>query len=259
MRSLFRFLLWLMALAILVYGGMNLTSYLHQSSLSSNLNESLIHRAVLAVGQRQQESVQTETGPQPGEASPETAPISVDFTVLREINPDVVGWLYCEDTPINLPLVRGKNNDVYLHRMIDGSWNPAGTLFLDYRNAGDFSHGNTIIYGHNMKDKSMFAVLPSYNDPEFYAQHPVMWLLTPEQDYKVELVAGCLTSSDSAVYSFGQSQETVYQQVLSCMDRSTFQSGLQISQEDRFVTLSTCSYEFEEARYILLGRLISLA
>ncbi|MBQ6583391.1 MAG: class B sortase, partial [Mogibacterium sp.] len=80
----------------------------------------------------------------------------VDFDELLKINPDVQGWLYQKDTVINYPVVQGQDNDEYLHTLVDGTWSGGGTLFVDYRNQSNFGDFNSIIYGHHMKDGSMF-------------------------------------------------------------------------------------------------------
>ena len=89
-------------------------------------------------------------------------PIQVDFDVLSKENQDVIGWLYCPDTSINYPVVQAADNEYYLHRLLDDSKNAAGTLFMDYRNSADLSDWNSVIYGHNMKNGSMFGSLPDY-------------------------------------------------------------------------------------------------
>ena len=82
----------------------------------------------------------------------ETAPIIVDFEVLQTENKDIIAWLHCPDTKINYPVAQSEDNSYYLRRLLDGSWNTAGTIFMDYRNSADFSDRHTVIYGHNMKN-----------------------------------------------------------------------------------------------------------
>lgn len=255
MRKIFRFLLGLTACGVLAFATYNLVAYVQESNQSTNLNENLIEEAVALKDPAPQSSNLdsiTEQLPM------ETAPIEVDFEVLWETNEDVVGWIYCEDTPINCPIVQAEDNDYYLRRLIDGTWNSSGTLFADYRNAADFSDSNTIIYGHNMKNKGMFGTLSNYKEQSYYDEHPLMWLLTPNGNYKVELIAGYVTSSTSEIYSFGQAEEEVLALAEQSIEKSTFTSDFQVLQGDRFVTLSTCSYEYDNARYVLIGRLTPL-
>lgn len=84
----------------------------------------------------------------------------------------MLAWLYCPDTVINYPVVQSDDNEYYLRRLMDGSSNTAGTLFADYRCSPDFSDPHTVIYGHNMKNDTMFGILPEYGAQEFYEPHP---------------------------------------------------------------------------------------
>ena len=251
----------LAACGALLYGTVNLAAYIQQSKQSINLNENLIDDAVHLNDPASQSSKadpvsehETDTAQIPRE----TAPIEVDFDVLLEKNEDIVGWLYSEDTPINLPVAQSSDNDYYLRRLIDGTGNNSGTLFVDYRNDRTFSDRNTIIYGHNMKNKEMFGTLPNYKEQSYFDEHPMMWLLTLDGDYKIELVAGYVTPTSSDVYSFEQSEEDVLAMVQQAVEKSTFHTDLEINPGDRFLTLSTCSYEYDNARYVLIGRMIAL-
>ena len=261
MRKVLRFFLGLAACVVLLFSAYQLYDYFVQTNASKDLLEGLAEDAVVVKTLESEaapnDSHSTTAGAAPWDSN-ETAPIEVDFTVLQETNPDVIGWLYCPDTPINLPVVQAEDNDYYLRRLPDGSWNNAGTLFADYRNAGDFSGWNTIIYGHNMKNDSMLGTLPNYSKQEYYAAHPVMWLLTPERDYKIELVAGYVTSSTSDIYCVVQTDEEALALAQNAVQASDFTTDIPLEPGDRFVTLSTCSYEYDNARYVLVGRLVPL-
>ena len=178
--------------------------------------------------------------------------IEVDFKSLQEINSDIVAWIYCPGTQINYPVVQGGDNAYYLNHLLDGSYNVNGTIFMDFRGAADFSDFNNILYGHHMKSGAMFANIIKYQDPKFYDAHPCMYLFTPEQNYKLELFAGLLVAADDGVYSSDLSMD--YLQYL--VGRSNFTSPVSISGDDTIVTLSTCSYEFEDARYIVLAKMV---
>lgn len=180
--------------------------------------------------------------------------IEVDFASLQQVNSDIVAWIYCPNTQINYPVVQGSDNAYYLNHLLDGSYNVNGTIFMDFRGAADFSDFNNILYGHHMKSGAMFANIIKYQDPKFYDTHPCMYLFTPEQNYRLDLFAGLVVSSNDGVYSSDISMD--YLQYL--IDRSTFTSPVDISTDDTIVTLSTCSYEFEDARYIVMAKLVPL-
>lgn len=180
----------------------------------------------------------------------------VDFDSLLAVNPDVVGWIYIEGTAVNYPIVKGNDNDYYLKRLVDGKYNSAGSIFMDYRNLGDFSDTHSILYGHNMKNGSMFAVLGKYKDQNFFEEHPYCQIMTPEGNYLVEFFSGydASTEDDSWQRDF-LSDEEFRDWLDSAVNRSVFSSDVSLSTEDRIVTLSTCSYVFDDARFVLIGKI----
>lgn len=180
-------------------------------------------------------------------------PLEVDFNALKSKNTDIIGWIYSEGTPINYPIVQAKDNDYYLRRLIDGQYNQAGTIFMDYRNCSDFSDFNTIIYGHNMKNDTMFGTLTNYEKQEYYEQHKEMFLYTENTAIKIELFAGFTTASESEIYKYPKTVATNEELIKTAIKNSTFKSNIIPSKEDKIITLSTCSYYFENARYVLLG------
>ncbi len=185
----------------------------------------------------------------------ELAPISVDFELLIKKNSDIIGWLCCPDTPINYAVVRAGDNDYYLRRDLDKQYSYSGTLFADFRNKGDFSDKNTIIYGHNMKNASMFGTLINYEEQEYFDKHPEMYLITPDETYKIKLIAGIKETSTAELYEGFLKPENTREIINAAISKSTFRSNYVFSDDDRFVTLSTCSYDYNEARYIVIGKL----
>lgn len=125
-----------------------------------------------------QDSAPLHTVGEASEEKQETHINGVNFLSLEAINPDVVGWIAAEGTEIDYPVVRGKDNDFYLRHLFMGEQNKLGSIFMDYRNHSDFSNKNTIIYGHNMKDGSMFSSLIKYKDQHYYDKFPTMQLYT---------------------------------------------------------------------------------
>lgn len=186
----------------------------------------------------------------------ETAPITIAFDQLMARNKDVAGWLYCPDTVVNYPVVQGEDNDRYLHRDLDGKYLSSGTLFADYRNGAPGDDANYIIYGHNMKNGAMFHILANYKQQSYYDQHPVMYYLTPDRNYKVELFAGLVVKRDDKIYT--PNPDSFAELLAEYQEKSTFTSNVILEPTDAIITLSTCSYEFSNARYIVIGRLTSL-
>lgn len=195
-----------------------------------------------------------QDGNQSGEGEPDISWPAVDFEALSEINPDIVAWIYIEDTKINYPVVQGDDNQYYLKRLFDGKWNSAGCIFLDSRNEPDFSDRNSIIYGHHMKNGTMFSGLTEYKKQEFYEGHPTVLIMTPEQNIRVEIFAGYVASVEDNAWEIAMGSDVEFENWLEeAKDRSCFKSVVAPAVTDRIVTLSTCSYEFDNARFVLLG------
>lgn len=240
MRKLIRTIVLIVSIAVFCFSAYKLYDYYSEMKQGEDAVDELKNVAVTEVKEG------------------EKAPISVDFAALKAENPDIVAWLYSADTPINYPVVQSDDNNYYLRRLTDGSYNSNGTLFMDFRDAPDFSGFNTIIYGHRMKSKAMFGTLPGYLEQEYYEEHPVMYLLTPEASYKLELVSSFILRSDSDIYDPMESDEAKNAFLDKIASDSTFNSETEYSINDRFVCLSTCTYEFENARLMVVGKLIKL-
>lgn len=180
----------------------------------------------------------------------------IDFEALQAVNEDVIGWLYLPDTVINYPVVQGEDNSYYLKHLVDGTYNANGCLFVDCKNQSNLTDDNTLIYGHHMDSGKMFASLVKYKEQEFYDTHPVIYLLTKDEVYLVELFAGYTTTSDSEAYMISlATREEKIAWLKEMFHSSDFYADVTVSALDHIVTFSTCAYDFQNARYVLHGKL----
>lgn len=263
MKKTLYWILIILFLAVLLFSGYKLYSIFREYAEGENVYQNTADRYT---GQRSDLLIDdpiTTPDTEPSgtgeteETEPEIVPpIYVDFDALLAENPDVVGWLYCEGTPINYPILQGPDNDKYLRRMIDGTYNSSGSIFMDYRCPSDLSASNTIIYGHNMKNEAMFGTLSNYSEQSYYEEHPVLWLLTPERDYRIDLIAGYLADANDSIYTYIYDQDEIAATLSEAVANSTFVSPVTDVDTSRIVTLSTCSYEYNNARYLLVGVLV---
>lgn len=186
-------------------------------------------------------------------------PLVIDFGKLKEINKNCFCWLQIPGTNVSYPVVYTDDNSFYLRRGLDGSKLSSGTLFADARNRHFFKDDNFIIYGHHIQSGIMFAPLVKYKSQDFYSDHKYGYVITEEGNYRLDFFAGIITDSKDEVYTTSlQGRELFDKFITDCKIRSTFLSDVVVKYEDRIVTLSTCSYEFENARYVLIGKLVKL-
>lgn len=154
-----------------------------------------------------------------GEKQEET--VTVDFAPLQAINPDIVAWLRIPGV-LEYPVVRGEDNSYYLNHTVQKTYNIAGSIFLDYRNERDFSDSKNIIYGHNMKDGSMFHVLRNYQDIDFFQEHTNMEAYLPDgRSLNYQITACEQVPADSEIYQI--------------------EKGNAEEKEENEIILSTCS------------------
>ena len=257
MKKTVRILLIILCLVftcVLVYSGFRLYDILHTYRVSEQKYDALSGQFVSQSGAPQGDAQAPAAA-----VDEERSPFTVDFSQLLAQNGDVVGWIYGPDTVINYPVAQAKDNDTYLYHFIDGTETGGGTPFVDCMCPGDFSGQNTVIYGHHMNDGSMFASLSKYRESGYYEEHPVLYLNTPSQNYRIEVFAGYVTDADSDTYLLGFSDDGDYLRFLADMKaQSDFASPVEVGAADRIVTLSTCSYEYWDARYVVQGKLVPI-
>lgn len=200
---------------------------------------------------------------EPAGEDPSVVLPTVDFDVLRETGPDIIGWLTLPDTAINYPVTQADDNEYYLHHLYDGTYNKVGCLFADYENQEDFSDHNTIIYGHNMRDGSMFAALNEYDEQSYFDGHPQMYLVTPGGGYVVEIFTAFVakpseSGSDTSPWRLSFKDDGAYTTWLSEMaGRSVIETDVTVTSSDKVLTLSTCT-PGGASRFIVMGKLAAV-
>ena len=188
-----------------------------------------------------------------GEKKEELIGPQIDFAGLKEINPDVVGWIQMEALDVSYPIVKGTDNDHYLHYTFEGQKNAAGAIFMEYTNNSNFEDCNTIIYGHNMKNGSMFGTFRTLHEPENLTS-PYLWICLPDKSYRYEIFTVHTTSATGDTYTLFSAPDDQFTQYLNKMrDASEFPVGTAPTKDDKIITLSTCTGN-DATRFVIQAR-----
>ncbi|MCL1808494.1 MAG: class B sortase [Clostridiales bacterium] len=166
-----------------------------------------------------------------------------------DVNSDIAGWLKIPETQIDYPFVQAADNNYYLRRDLHGKYAAAGSIFMDYRNKEDFTSFNTIIYGHYMKNNSMFGSLIFFADEWFFKSNPTGTAYLKDNTYSLEFFAYMvIRADDEIVYSTDMDKNRFFEYV-----KQNSRNYREPQTQGNVVTLSTCSYEFDDARIVLLA------
>ena len=168
--------------------------------------------------------------------------MEVDFKALREKNPDTVGWLYVGSCGISYPIVQGEDNDYYMHHTFEGTVNSSGAIIMDYRDDKYLKDWNTFIYGHNMKNGSMFGSLKKLlNDETLYDSDPYIYVYLPGYIYRYKIFSYYKDKPDSKMYWTADTLQEYRQYIRDALSLSIRDLGVETSEENNMVTLVTCS------------------
>lgn len=165
-----------------------------------------------------------------------------DLDALRKVNKDVLGWIHIPGSKIDYPLLQGEDNEYYLKRTWKGHRNPVGSIFLESKNSPDFTDWNTIIYGHNMGDGSMFAPLTRFKRQDYWEKHPYIYIVTDAGVLRYEVFSSYTAKIDSKTYGLSFNQTETREEFLAmALENSQIDTGIVPEVTDQIITLSTCS------------------
>ena len=175
----------------------------------------------------------------------EEQPFDVDWVALKEVNEDIIGWVYFTGlSQISYPILQADNNEYYVHRTYDLSsdTSKAGCIFMDYRMADDFSSPYSIIYGHNVRDGSMLSDLVRLKDQTLYDEEPYFWILTPEGNYRYQIfsIFQCHRAADVFQRSFDGWGEDFFKWQSELKLRNSMQGDVKLREDGHVIAFSTC-------------------
>lgn len=204
---------------------------------------------------------QTEAVQEEQESSQIPVELMIDFDALEAMNDEFVGWIYYEPLEISYPIVRGNDNDYYTHYTFEKEENSSGAIFMDFLNKPDFSHFNTIIYGHNMRNGTMFGSLKKLlNDQSIIEENPYFYIFTKDKALMYQICAAYITNDSSHTYDLIQTDEEQQEYMDYLKQVSQYDSSLltePIQENTKLVTLSTCHGLHSKNRTVIHGILIA--
>jgi len=194
------------------------------------------------------------------EAAPDDEPCPeelsrIDLAALRKQNEDVRGWIAIPGTPLDYPIMQGADNQFYLNHTWLGRPSSVGSIFLECQNSGDFTDFNTIIYGHRMRDGSMFASLKYYDSADHFTDHPYVYIVDDAGVHRYEIFAAYEAGVTTSTYYLSFTEERRQEFIDSALERSVIDTGIVPSVHDRILTLSTCTGQGYDTRWVVQARL----
>lgn len=172
----------------------------------------------------------------------------IDFKKLKSKNQDIAGWIYIRGTTIDYPIVQGKDNEEYLHQDFNKKKSSSGTIFLDNNCKKDFTSDNNIIYGHHMKNGTMFAQLLKFREKSFLKKHNEIMIFTPDRTIHLKVISAYAQKAQNKIpVTFANDkQKKAYIKKIESMSEQTIKTSR--INDSHIYTFVTCSYEGEDNR-----------
>lgn len=241
----------LLGLALVIGSGAYLCSVFMEYNAGENEYEELQQLVFSQVGQNAADTT-TDVNISVGgtEVAEVSGPSEADLQImqaigaLKEENDEVIGWITFDNMELSYPIMQGEDNDYYLTHTFSGETNSAGSIFMEAANTPNFEDCHTIIYGHNMKNLSMFGQLKKYKTEEFYEAHQYFTIYTEDHVYRYQIFAYYDIVETGDVYMIGFLPDEEFQEFINQMlRRSYYDTDVEVTAQDKVITLSTCSTE----------------
>ena len=170
---------------------------------------------------------------------------------------DYRGWIKVDNTNIDYPIVQGKDNSFYLDKDINKNYVSSGSIFMNYLNHG-FNDENTVLFGPHMRNKTMFAQLKKYKEKEFfYGNNNIEIEIKDGKTLKYKVFSVYVTDANDNYIKTNFDNKSEYKEFLDKIkNKSIYKSDINVDENDKIITLSTCSYEFNDARMVVHGKLL---
>ena len=261
-RNLVSNIILVIAVGVFLYSGYQLYMIFSEYHKGNKEYEFVIDEAITELPSESDDTQDEDKQNDEDESAKKTKHkvLKVDFDKLKSANKDTVAWIrFDEPSKINYPIVQTTDNDRYLQYTFEGKKTAVGAIFMDAVNAEDFSDRNTFIYGHNMKNGSMFGHLHKYRDESFYREYPFFYIYTPDgKEVKYQIFAACIVEDTSDTYQRTFADDAAYLQYLQYVQSvSIYNTGVELTAESKIVSLSTCTNVSVTQRFVVHGVKVS--
>ena len=249
LKSFARRIIIAILLIIIIASAISLVKEWMDAAAQRRLEESLAEAARQT--EAETEPLETEEETEAETEAPYVSPI--DFAPLLATNPDTIGWIRVPDTKIDYPIVQSPDNQYYLHKDFEGKDSVYGTIYLDADSKSDFSGWNNPIYGHHMKDGSMFKDVVKFKDQDFFENHRYFEIYTPERTIHLKTLGCYYSDSNGIVRKTSFKSQASFDKWIS--ERLAPCSFAEVPEQpfDSMFVLVTCSYEQNDARTLLFA------
>lgn len=186
-----------------------------------------------------------------------------DWDALREENEDIYAWIYIPGTQVDYPVLQhSTENDYYLNRNLDQSSGYPGCIYTQLYNSKEFTDPNTVLYGHNMGNGTMFGSLHEYEDNTFFEEYPYVYVYTPEKTYVYEIFAACTFSDAHLLYNYDYKTEDGFKEYVDDLTgvrdmKSHVRSDVAVEYGAHLLTLSTCIKNHPNERWLVSAVLLN--
>ncbi len=265
---LYRLLFIIFAVILLIAGGVYIRNQLVKRRARLTYEELAKKTTEFANGTGEESQnlpdTETETGSNSPYISEEGVPVKyLDWDMLHEINADIYAWIYIPNTNIDYPLLQHPTEEsYYLEHNLDGSAGKPGCIYSQRLNSKDFTDYNTVLYGHNMEDGTMFHTLHNFEEADFFEQNRYIYIYTQEKVLIYEIFAAYRYSDEHILYSYDFESKEGFQayldDVFAVHDiNANFRENMGITTDNHIITLSTCVAETEVQRLLVQGVLVN--
>lgn len=247
----------ILILLAVVCGGVGIQHFIQEKNAGKGYEE----LKEIVVTEPEQEP---EPEPELPEEEPSKVEIPIDFEALQEQNEDVYAWIRIPGTNVDYPILQdGEDNGYYLNHTIDGIEAIEGSIYTENYNNKDFDDPNTVIYGHNMKNGSMFRTLHNYEDKAFFDENREIFIYLPDRILEYRIFAAYIYDNRHLLLNFDFEDPEEFQQyiddIFDIRDISAhIDASMEVGVDDRILTLSTCNAGIETQRYLVQAVLISI-